>query len=141
MVLVVYAIGFAFASAAAGISEALPLWLSLLIVAGVILLLAALAGFWPFVSPRRPHLPSPHKRSRRRSALLRRFGAMSERTVEEIEQEIDAERQRLNEDLKALRTEARSLAVVVGAGLVVVALVTWRKGSRESITAVWRLAR
>src|SRR5688572_4795926 len=45
VVLVVYAIGFAFASAAAGISEALPLWLSLLIVAGVIGLLAALAGF------------------------------------------------------------------------------------------------
>jgi hypothetical protein len=45
VVLVVYAIGFAFASAAAGISEALPLWLSLLIVAGLILPLAALAGF------------------------------------------------------------------------------------------------
>ena len=45
VVLVVYAIGFAFASAAAGISEALPLWLSLLIVAGVLLLLAAVAGF------------------------------------------------------------------------------------------------
>ena len=43
-VLVVYAIGFAFASAAAGIAEALPLWLSLLIVAGLILLLAAIAG-------------------------------------------------------------------------------------------------
>ena len=45
VVLVVYAIGFAFAAAAAGISEALPLWLSLLIVAGLILLLAAIAGF------------------------------------------------------------------------------------------------
>jgi H+/Cl- antiporter ClcA len=44
VVLVVYAIGFAFASAAAGISEALPLWLSLLIVAGALLLLAAIAG-------------------------------------------------------------------------------------------------
>ena len=44
VVLVVYAIGFGFASAAAGISEALPLWLSLLIVAGLILLLAAIAG-------------------------------------------------------------------------------------------------
>jgi heme A synthase len=44
VVLVVYAIGLAFASAAAGISEALPLWLSLLIVAGAILLLAAIAG-------------------------------------------------------------------------------------------------
>ncbi len=43
-VLVVYGIGFAFAAAAAGISEALPLWLSLLIVAGLILLLAAVAG-------------------------------------------------------------------------------------------------
>ena len=67
---------------------------------------------------------------------------MSERTVEEIRAEIDAERQRLNEDLTALRTEARSLAaVVVAAGLVVVALVTWRKASREGITAIWRLAR
>ena len=53
---------------------------------------------------------------------------MSERTVEEIRAEIDAERQRLNEDLTALRTEARSFAVVVAAGLVVVALLTWRKG-------------
>ena len=67
---------------------------------------------------------------------------MSERTVEEIRAEIDAERQRLNEDLTALRTEARSLAaVVVAAGLVVVALVTWRKASREGITAIGRLAR
>ena len=66
---------------------------------------------------------------------------MSERTVEQIRAEIDAERQRLNEDLTALRTEARSLAVVVAAGLVVVALVTWRKGSREGITAIWKLAR
>jgi Putative Actinobacterial Holin-X, holin superfamily III len=44
-VLVVYAIGFAFAAAAAGISEALPLWASLLIVAGAILLVAAIAGY------------------------------------------------------------------------------------------------
>ena len=66
---------------------------------------------------------------------------MSERTVEEIRAEIDAERQRLNEDLTALRTEARSLAaVVVAAGLVVVALVTWRKASREG-TAIGRLVR
>ena len=44
VVLVVYGIGFAFATAAAGLSEALPLWLSLLIVTGVILVLAAIAG-------------------------------------------------------------------------------------------------
>jgi len=66
---------------------------------------------------------------------------MSERTVEEIRAEIDAERQRLNEDLTALRTEVRSLAAVAAAGLVVVALVKWRKESREGVTAIWRLAR
>jgi hypothetical protein len=66
---------------------------------------------------------------------------MSERTVEEIRSEIAAERQRLNDDLSALRSEVRSLGVLVAAGLVVVALVTWRKGSREAVTAVWRLVR
>ena len=44
-VLLVYAIGFAFAAIAAGLSEALSLWLSLLIVAVVLLLVAAIAGF------------------------------------------------------------------------------------------------
>ena len=44
LALVVYAIGFAFAAAAAGLAEALPLWLSLLIVAGAILLVAGILG-------------------------------------------------------------------------------------------------
>ena len=44
-VLVVYAIGFIFAAIAAGLSEALSLWLSLLIVAAMLLLVAAIAGF------------------------------------------------------------------------------------------------
>jgi predicted transporter len=44
-VLVVYAIGFAFAAAAAGLSEALSLWLSLLIVAGILFLVAAIVVF------------------------------------------------------------------------------------------------
>jgi len=66
---------------------------------------------------------------------------MSERTVEEIRTEIDAERQRLDEDLTALRSEIRSLGVLVAAGLVVVGLVTWRKGSRHGVTAVRRLVR
>jgi membrane protein implicated in regulation of membrane protease activity len=43
-VLVLYAIGFAFAAAAVGLAEALPLWLALLVVAGVLLLLAALSA-------------------------------------------------------------------------------------------------
>jgi Flp pilus assembly protein TadB len=39
--LVFYAVGFGFAAAAAGLDEALPLWLSLLIVTGVLLVIAA----------------------------------------------------------------------------------------------------
>ena len=66
---------------------------------------------------------------------------MSERTVEGIRSEIAAERQRLDDDLTALRSEIRSLGVLVAAGLVVVALVTWRKGSRDGVTAIWRLMR
>jgi 4-amino-4-deoxy-L-arabinose transferase-like glycosyltransferase len=58
-VLVAYAIGFAFASAAAGISEALPLWLSLLIVAGGIFLLAAIAGFLALRFARKASPPTP----------------------------------------------------------------------------------
>jgi len=41
-VLVVYGIGFALATAAAGLSEAVPLWLALLIVTVIILLAAAI---------------------------------------------------------------------------------------------------
>ena len=61
VVLVVYAIGFAFASAAAGISEALPLWLSLLIVSGLILLLAAIAGFLAVRSAQKATPPTPEQ--------------------------------------------------------------------------------
>ena len=66
---------------------------------------------------------------------------MSERTVEEIRTEIDAERQRLNDDLTALQSEIRSLGVLMAAGLVVVALVTWRKGPRQGVEAIWKLIR
>ena len=58
-VLVVYGIGFAFATAAAGISEALPLWLSLLIVTGLIFLLAAIAGLLAVRSARKASPPKP----------------------------------------------------------------------------------
>ena len=66
---------------------------------------------------------------------------MSERTTEEIRSEIAAERQRLDEDLTALRSEIRSLGLLVVAGLVVVALVTWRRGSRDGVAAVWKLVK
>ena len=60
-VLVVYAIGFAFAAIAAGISEALSLWLSLLIVAAMLLLLAAIAGFLAMRFARKASPPTPTK--------------------------------------------------------------------------------
>jgi protein-S-isoprenylcysteine O-methyltransferase Ste14 len=57
--LVVYAIGFAFAAAAAGLAEALPLWLSLLIVAGAILLVAGILGFLATRFARKASPPQP----------------------------------------------------------------------------------
>ena len=58
-VLAIYGIGFAFATAAAGLSEALPLWLSLLIVTVVILVLAAIAGLLARRSARKASPPKP----------------------------------------------------------------------------------
>ncbi len=60
VVLVVYAIGFAFAAIAAAINEALALWLSLLIVAGILVLVAAIAGLLAkrFASKASPPMPS-----------------------------------------------------------------------------------
>ena len=58
-VLVVYGIGFALATAAAGLSEALPLWLSLLIVTGVILLAATICGLLAVRFARKASPPKP----------------------------------------------------------------------------------
>jgi hypothetical protein len=58
-VLAVYGIGFALATAAAGLSEAMPLWLALLIVTVVIFLLAALVGFLALRSARKATPPKP----------------------------------------------------------------------------------
>jgi hypothetical protein len=58
--LVFYAIGFGFAAAAAGLTEAVPLWASLLIVMGVLLIIAvvlALLGKWA-AGKASPPLPS-----------------------------------------------------------------------------------
>jgi cobalamin biosynthesis protein CobD/CbiB len=59
LVLVVYGVGFVFAAIAAGLSEALPLWLSLLIVAVVLFLLAALAGYLAMRFVRKASPPTP----------------------------------------------------------------------------------
>ena len=58
-VLVVYAIGFLFAALAAGISEAISLWLSLLIVAGILFLAAAIAAFLAVRFIRKASPPTP----------------------------------------------------------------------------------
>ena len=58
-VLVIYGIGFAFATTAAGLSEAFPVWLSLLIVTAVILLVAAILGYLAVRSARKAVPPTP----------------------------------------------------------------------------------
>jgi protein-S-isoprenylcysteine O-methyltransferase Ste14 len=60
-VLVVYGIGFAFAAAAAGLAEALSLWLSLLIVAGVLFLVAGILGFLAMRFAKKVSPPQPEQ--------------------------------------------------------------------------------
>ena len=65
---------------------------------------------------------------------------MSEkRSTAEIRKEIDAERQRLDNDLNELKGEVRSLVPLAAAGLAVVALVTFRKSARSGLRLMWRL--
>jgi hypothetical protein len=66
---------------------------------------------------------------------------MSERTIEDIRNEMAAERQLLDDDLKRLKSDLRSLAAFAVAGLVVVALVTWLLGKRCGAQAVWKLVK
>jgi hypothetical protein len=66
---------------------------------------------------------------------------MSERSVEDIRNDLAVERQRLNDDLVRLKSDVRSLAVFMVAGLVVVGLVTWRVGKRKGAGAVWKLVK
>ena len=66
---------------------------------------------------------------------------MSERSTETIRAEIAAERQLLEEDIARLQSEIRSVAVFATAGLVVVALVTWRMGKRTGARAIWKIVK
>ena len=66
---------------------------------------------------------------------------MSERTVEDIRKEMAAERQRLDADLARLKSDVRSLGIFAGAGLIVIALVTWRLGKRRGAATVWKLVK
>jgi hypothetical protein len=88
----------------------------------------------------RPRLRRRRKRSTKPLAPFRRSRAMSEKPgVENIRAEIAAERQRLDDDLNALKSELRSLVPLAGAGLAVVALVTFRKSARAGLRTLWRL--
>ena len=66
---------------------------------------------------------------------------MSERSIEEIRNELAAERQALNDDLARLKSDVRSLAVFVGSGLVVVACVTFFFGKRKGARSIWGLVK
>jgi hypothetical protein len=57
--LVLYAIGFSFAALAAGLSESLPVWASLLIVAGLIVLCAAILALLARRFARKASPPMP----------------------------------------------------------------------------------
>ena len=72
-VLVVYAIGFAFAALAAGLSETISLWLSLLIVAGILFLAAALAAFLAVRFVRKASPPTPAQALEEASLTLETF--------------------------------------------------------------------
>jgi protein-S-isoprenylcysteine O-methyltransferase Ste14 len=61
VVLVLYAIGFGFAAAAVGLSETLPLWASLLVVAGMIVLVAAILGLLAVRFARKASPPKPEQ--------------------------------------------------------------------------------
>ena len=56
---VLYAIGFSFAALAAGLSESLPVWASLLIVVGIMLLIATILAFLARRFARQASPPKP----------------------------------------------------------------------------------
>src|SRR5439155_5650071 len=77
VVLLLFALGFALAGAAAGLETALPTWASLLIVAGGLLLVAARLGGAAAVSLRKGTPPVPEQaleEARRATEALRRNG-------------------------------------------------------------------
>jgi H+/Cl- antiporter ClcA len=61
VVLVLYAIGFSFAALAAGLSESLPLWASLLIVTALLVLTAAILALLARHFARKASPPKPQQ--------------------------------------------------------------------------------
>jgi hypothetical protein len=64
---------------------------------------------------------------------------MPERSDEHIRMEIASERQRLADDLTALRKEARLLVPIALGGLVAVGVFSRGKGVRTGLKLLWRL--
>ena len=52
-----------------------------------------------------------------------------------------AERQALDDDLKTLKSDLRSLGIFTVAGLAVIGLVTWRVGKRRGAETAWKLVK
>jgi hypothetical protein len=64
---------------------------------------------------------------------------MSDRSPEQIRKEIAAERAGLDHDLGQLRSEVRSLVPFVAAGVAVIGLVTFRKGTASGVRLLLKL--
>ena len=52
-----------------------------------------------------------------------------------------AERQQLDDELTRLKSDVRSLGIFAAAGLVVIAVVTWRLGKRKGAAMAWKLVK
>jgi len=65
---------------------------------------------------------------------------MSERGVDQIRAEIAAERRGLDDDIDALKSELRSMIPFLVVGVVLIGLVTFRKGTISAIKLLARLA-
>ena len=141
LILVLYAIGFGFASGAVGLTELLPLWASLLIVMGALLLGAGICGFLAMRFVKKGAPPCRPRRSRKWSARSGQFGTMADRSADEIRKEIAAERNAFEDDLVAVRGKLRWVvivsvtATVMVSGVAVAAVVIKRKGARAGIRA------
>lgn len=59
LLVLLYAIGFSLAAAAVGLAETMPLWASLLVVTGALLVVAAITGFLAYHFARRLSSPLP----------------------------------------------------------------------------------
>ena len=64
---------------------------------------------------------------------------MADRSAEEIRQELAAERQRLADDLVALRADARAVVPIALAGLLAIGLLSRRKVVRSGVMLLWKL--